>query len=235
MKRSPHRIACAALIASLAGLSACAGAKTHVVHTGETAGLERPSKVLVYNFAVDPDDVVVDSLGPNFMHGGSSDPDEQRKLGVQVSDALAANLVKRLNEKNISAERANPATQAPLHALLIKGQFLTINEGDQAARVSVGFGAGTEELRVQAQVYVQTENGPRQLRQSFGEAHGDKMPGMAVPVGAGAAAGRAASSAVISGGMNAASELTGGLEEDTDNLAKDFADRAAAFYSERGW
>jgi len=58
---------------------------------------------------------------------------------------------------------------------------------------------------------------------------------MAVPVVGGATAGRAASAAVISGGMNVMKEATGGLGKAAANIAEQIAERAAAYYKERGW
>jgi hypothetical protein len=58
---------------------------------------------------------------------------------------------------------------------------------------------------------------------------------MAVPVGAGAAAGRVATSAVVSGGMNVAREVRGGMDADAGRLADEIAKRAEAFYKGQGW
>lgn len=118
----------------------------------------------------------------------------------------------------------------------MKGQFVEINEGDQMARVTVGFGAGTEELRVRIQVYqVGAHGGLRRIRESFGEAHGDKMPGMAVPVGVGAAAGNVVVSAGVSAGMNVVSELNSGMDSAAENLAEQFVERAKTVYGDQGW
>jgi hypothetical protein len=61
------------------------------------------------------------------------------------------------------------------------------------------------------------------------------MPGMAVPVAGGAIAGTAATSAVISGGMNIAKETRGAMNPDAARMAKKIADRAQAFYERQGW
>jgi hypothetical protein len=71
--------------------------------------------------------------------------------------------------------------------------------------------------------------------QAEASAEGNKMPGMAVPVGAGAMMGNVARSAAISGGMNVVQEVTGGLESDAGRLAEQIAKRAAAFYTRQGW
>jgi hypothetical protein len=61
------------------------------------------------------------------------------------------------------------------------------------------------------------------------------MPGMAVPVAGGAAMGSAATSAVISGGMNIAKEASGAINPDAKRMAGEIAERAKAFYVRQGW
>ena len=119
-------------------------------------------------------------------------------------------------------------------AVVVKGQFLTIQAGESAVPDD-DRRAGAEKLRVRAQVYQMTEHGLARISEGEGEAYGDRMPGMAVPVGAGAVAGRAASAAVITGGMNVVQETTGGLDASVGRLAEQLAERAVSFYACQGW
>lgn len=194
----------------------------------------RPPVVLVYDFAVDPDDVVVDTFGPAFL-GGSDTDDERKRRGYEVADAFAQRLVVEFRARGIPTDRATPAMRPPLHAVLVKGQFVSMNEGDQAGRVVIGFGRGSTGLRIQAQVYQVTERGLRRIDEGEAEAYGSKKPGVAVPVAGGAAAGTAATSAVISAGMVVMSESKGGLDADIARLAETCAERAAEFYRRQGW
>ena len=75
----------------------------------------------------------------------------------------------------------------------------------------------------------------RRIAEAEVKAQGNRMPGMAVPVGVGAATGNAARSAVISGGMNVVQEVTGGLQKDAGRIAGEIADRIKAFYERQGW
>jgi hypothetical protein len=123
----------------------------------------------------------------------------------------------------------------PANALILKGQFLSVDEGDRAKRMVIGFGAGSSELVARVQAYQATETGLRRIAEAEAEASGSKKPGMVIPVGVGAAAGTAATSAVISGGMNVTTEVRGGLEADAGRLAEKIAERAEAFYQRQGW
>ena len=68
------------------------------------------------------------------------------------------------------------------------------------------------------------------------EAGGGKMPGMLVPVAGGAAAGKAATSAAISGGLNVAKEIgpesMGGAAERT---AEEITELLQEGFKKRGW
>jgi hypothetical protein len=231
--RRIQRTATAAL-ALCVGL-ACASAKIENVQSYvEDEWLPRPGVVLVYDFAVTPDDVVADTLGPEF--GPSTAPSSKEvQEARRVAASLSTQLVSKLLARGINAERATRGRVPPLNAMVLKGGFVTIDEGSRVQRMVIGFGKGSSELRVRAQVYQATPYGLRRIEGGEGRATGSKSPGMAVPVGAGAAAGRAATSAVISGGMNVAREVTGSLEADAGRLADEIADRAEAFYRRRGW
>ncbi len=47
--------------------------------------------------------------------------------------------------------------------------------------------------------------------------------------------GNAATSAMISGGMNVAQEVTGRMSQDVDRLAEMLADRVVNFLARQGW
>jgi hypothetical protein len=192
----------------------------------------RPSTIVVYDFAVAATDVAVDDA----LIGGT-DPTQQAKraLGRDVANALAESLVAKLREAGIPAERADPRKKPPLHALIVKGHFEHLDQGDRTKRMVIGFGAGASELRAQVRVFQVLESGVHPLAESEAQASGSKMPGMAVPVAGGAAAGRAATSAAISGTLSVTREVTGGLEADAARLGEALAERAVAFYERRGW
>jgi len=187
----------------------------------------------VYDFAVDANDVVVDTFGPSFLDHKASTSERSVK-GKAVAHELAEQLVTQLAERGITVKRATHSTPVPLHALVAKGQFVTINEGDEMERVVIGFGLGSEKIQVRVQVYQMTESGLRRISEVEGEAHGRKTPGVAGPAGIAGATGMVAG-VVISGGMNIVSEAKGPMAEAVKNLAKKFADRAVKGYKRQGW
>ena len=231
--RQIQRAAVAAL--ALCGGLACASAKVeNVQRYAEDERLPQPGVLLVYDFAVTPDDVVADTFGPEFGRDTSPSSKEVQEAR-QVAASLSTQLVSKLAKRGINAARATRARVPPVNAMVLKGEFVTIDKGSRVARMVIGFGAGSSELRVRVQAYQATPYGLRRIARAEAKATGSKTPGMAVPVAGGAAMGTAATSAAVSGGMNVAREVTGGLDADAGRLADEIADRAEAFYKRQGW
>jgi hypothetical protein len=229
-----HPFVALVVLAIAAGLGCASAGVTETRQYAEESEVAKPSVVLVYDFSTTAADVMVDTRGPKFI-GGDGTHAEKDDLSRQVAAALSESLVEELGERGIQAKPADAGTSPPLGALLIKGRFLTMDEGDRTKRVIVGFGAGSSELRVVVEVFQATISGLRPLSEVQAKASGSKTPGVAIPVAGGAAAGTAVVSLTISGVMNVTREARSGLEADAARLAGKIADRAKAFYERRGW
>ncbi len=216
------------------GMGCASAGVTPISGTADDSTLPRPSVVLVYDFAVGADDVVIDTFGAEFQSEGAKLTEEEQTAHA-TAIAFSVALVEQLQKDGINAQRAERGDLPPLHALVLKGQFITIDKGSRFKRMVIGFGAGSSELRARVQAYQATESGLRRIAEAEAEATGSKMPGMAIPVAGGAAMGSAATSAMISGGMNIAKETRGAMNPDAERMAKKIAERAKAFYVRQGW
>ena len=215
-------------------LAGCAGGSSQVgpQYSGGKS-LPRPPVVLVYQFAVDADDVVVDTFGGGI--GKEPSTLERVKRGRVFARELALKLVKKVAELGIGTRVATPKTTVPMNALVVKGQFLTLDEGSTVKRTMIGFGAGAEEVRVRVQVYQMTETGLNRISEAEGEAHGRKTPGMAGPAAIAGITGNVIG-VVVSGGMNIKSEaIDGSMDTTLNNLVEEFVENAARFYKRQGW
>lgn len=198
----------------------CAGATTQ--RTGQVVkkgSLARPPVMLVYDFAVAPDD---------------APPSLEIARAQDVAKSFSEEVVRKLEAVGITAQRATDSTPAPLHALVVKGQFVTIQEGSRAQRVVVGFGAGSTMLQVEVQLYQMTGSGLQRISEAEGEARGSRMPGVALPAGAAAATGFLVP-LFVKGGLTTVREIGGDIQADIDRLAERFAYKAVAFYHRQGW
>ena len=101
-------------------LCACGPTRVQITKETDAVGLPRPSGVYVYDFAVHPSEVKLDPGGPlsrirtQVLGGGDVDDDDQRAvdIGHQVSELLAAALVKKITAMGLPAQRANQATHS---------------------------------------------------------------------------------------------------------------------------
>ncbi len=174
----------------------------------EEDSLPKPGRIIVYNFAASPEDIPADAaISGHYQRRTLPQTAEEKKLGRQLGDKLADELVKEILALGMPAEHADRWHPPSIGNLLIMGEFISIDKGSRAKRMLIGFGAGAGELQTHVVGYQFTDQGLRRLGDAVIETSGGKMPGMIVPVGVGAVAGRAGTSAIIAGSMNVAQEL----------------------------
>ena len=65
---------------------------------------------------------------------------------------------------------------------MLRGYFVSIEEGSAGKRVLVGFGSGTAEMRAAVEGYQMTAQGLRLLGSGEVRSGGGAMPGVAVPL-----------------------------------------------------
>jgi Domain of unknown function (DUF4410) len=81
-------------------------------------------------------------------------PSEDPAAKAQELAALLSNtIVDELNNAGIYASRLAPGAFTPSTGLLVGGEFLEVDEGNRMRRAMVGFGTGSEEVKVQVEVY----------------------------------------------------------------------------------
>lgn len=234
-----HSRAACALMFLLAGSFGCAS--TQVTTTEQYGGrLPRPERVLVYRFATSPDDIQLDhspTVVAAWKLQGISATSEERAVGRAVAAAVADNLVKKIQQMGLPAEFAEgPLPEDGPPTIAIDGQFLAIDEGSRAERVVIGLGAGRSDVQTAIQVTEVARGGRRLVDQFQVTAKSGRKPGMAETMGAGAAAGSLAASAVVSTAAAVGSEAFGA---DVDADGRRTADKVAAaletFFERQGW
>ena len=135
------------------GLAACG--QTGVRDAGYTTekNLPKPSRILVYDFAVSEREVfeyqgIMRQQPIGKRSGGTGAPARS-----EVKDALAEEVADGLRKLGFTVERVSRGTTAAENELLIDGQFLTVDEGNPLRRLVIGFGSGTSTVESRAQVY----------------------------------------------------------------------------------
>jgi Domain of unknown function (DUF4410) len=145
-----------AAILGLAVLAACTSTQNQV-ETG-SATLPRPQVVIVDTLAASPDEVTLDEgLSTEVEEAikadrGTSRTEQELQAGRQVADAIADQLVVEIRDMGLRAERGSALPAGTQNAALIKGQLVSIDEGNRTERVIIGLGAGRSDVRTQVQV-----------------------------------------------------------------------------------
>jgi hypothetical protein len=216
-------------------------APTHVETMREYTGatpLAKPDRVIVHDLAFSPKDVSPNSgIGAKLadMATGASLTDQQLEIGRAASDAFADELVKAIRDLGLPAERASGAPVITERTLAIEGQFLSLDEGNRARRLVIGFGAGASEVRTHIQVY-HGKGAARQFVQEFETSAGSsKKPGMGPMAGVGAVATTAATGAAVSGGVSAVTESNQEVRGEARRTAKEVAKPLSRFFVGQGW
>ena len=211
---------------------------TSVQSTGATVtGLPRPDRILVYDFAVTPDEVKLDQgISADVMRyvsdsSMSTRTAEEIKIGHAVANAVSIELVQKLRSYGFFAERALGWPSRTGNTLLVKGQFVSIDEGNRTERVLIGLGTGRTSVQANVQLYDLTPQGMRRVDTLRADAKSGYKPGMALMMGVGGLAGNLVTSAVVSSVTTAGSEMSWAtVEADGKRLANDVAKNLGQFF-----
>src|SRR5215475_5667256 len=122
------------VVALTGGLIATGCGPTSVQSTSGTAytGLPRPERILVYDFAVTPDEVKLDQgISADIMRyvsdsGASARTAEEIKIGHAVAAVVSIQLVQKLQSYGFLTERALGWPARTGATLMVKGQLLSV-------------------------------------------------------------------------------------------------------------
>jgi hypothetical protein len=228
-----------AVVLALAATAAAACARTSVENVNRPAvGLPRPEIIVVHDFGITPGDVALDgAIGARLLRMAQETPasEQELKTGREVARIVTENLVKEISKLGIPAVSAAAATPVTGPSLAVEGHFISIQEGNRMRRMVVGFGAGASEVRTLVQLYETTAEGRRLFEDIYTTVKSSVKPGMGPMVGVGAAAGRVATSALVSGGVGVMSEHSQTVEGDAKHTADAITKVLKTFFADQGW
>jgi hypothetical protein len=222
------------------GLSACAPARVQTTQAYGGPLAPRPDRVMVYDFAVTPQDVKLDqgvSARIARTMGDSSLSQQEWDAAQRTRVALAQSLAEKLRSYGLPAQTGGSGAGGA-NEVLVQGQIVAINEGNRTRRTLVGLGAGKSSVTADAQLYYVAAGSPapRLLTSFEGSSDSGRAPGMAETLGVGAAAHRAATAAGVGAGLHGVSEVRRtGDEENAVRLADALAKQIGAFAVSQGW
>jgi hypothetical protein len=226
-------------LVSLIIITGCASGKvTKRQSNVQNEQIPRPDKIFVHDFAVTTDEV----SEPLIMDGNviiqdSTQSVEETQRAKLLAVEIANNLVTDISGMGLQAFLAGPNDKPQPGDIVLKGQFLTIDEGAAAKRVLIGFGAGSGELTVRIEAYQMTANGLRKLGSGDITAAGGKKPGALVPALVAVATDNPVG-LIVSSALSIKGEKKGGsetLEGAAKRVAEVIAEELETVFKSRRW
>lgn len=218
----------------------CLSGCTTVQQLSQYGGpVPRPDRILVYDLTVSPGAVELDSgLAERIQEATQGTPRtlEEMEIGRKVAAVLSEHLVAEIRRMGLPAQRANGTPPSWGRTVMIKGAFLSIDEGNRTERLVIGLGAGRSDVRAAVSVLEVMSDGTRVLEQFEVDAKSGLKPGMVETMGVGTAAGHIATGAAVTVGGSAASETFGAnVEADAQRAARSIANQLKPFFASKGW
>ena len=233
------RVPCLFLAVALAivFVAGCASTDVTSQQMMQTGKLPRPNRILVYDFAASPADVPPESA---FAVTNSTQlpPQTPQQLAAarQAGAELAGQLVAELRAMDLVAEHASADTKPRLNDIILRGYFLSVDEGSATKRIVIGFGAGASSLQTAVEGFQMTTNGLRRLGADTVKSGGNKTPGAAASVGAALLTGNPLG-LIVGGGVKLYGEASGSstIQGRADKTAKAIAEALKPRFKEQGW
>ena len=227
------------LAAILLLLAGCASTDTEVTKERvEDTKLPYPKAIYVYDFAVAPAEVAYGSAAAPRLAGAVDDPNETPKrdqLEHQVADVLASKLVAKLQELGLPAVRWRGTPPKNDDAYTIEGQFLTIDEGNAAAQLIIGFGAGGTEVRVLVQAYHLDNGRKKLLGEAEVSAESSNAPGLAATLPVAAAVSGSVAAASVATGIGVVRTVNSKVRKGAEDTAEAIVELLKPRMEEQGW
>jgi hypothetical protein len=221
---------------ALAVLAGCASTEVTERQRYEGAKLARPDRIIVHDFTANPADVPPQSPFAARLAGAVPPTAEQRELGRKLGAQIAEDLVADLQGMGLPAVRAEGQPPPRVDDIVLRGYFVSIEEGSAGKRVLVGFGSGEAEMRAAVEGYQATAAGLRLLGSGEVSSAGGEMPGVVAPLAVLAATANPIG-LVVGGAAKLYGEGSG--SETIEGAAKRTADEIAAQLrtaaEEQGW
>ena len=190
-------------------LVGCASADTTVSNPYMGPVLPRPERILIYDFTSDLRMVPSNSPLQRQLAGMTSNQSpEGAQLSQQLGGQIANDLVGQVRSMGLPAYRVAPGSTPRPGDIVLMGYFLTLDEGNAAKRVGLGFGSGAAELKITVEGYEMTPRWMRFLGSAEGEAGSGKTPGGAASLGVAIATANPVG-LIIGGAMKAHGEMSG--------------------------
>jgi hypothetical protein len=213
-------------------------AKAQVItRYGGPAPLPKPNEIVIHDFAVGnikTDKSIAARLHRTVMerHGVDEDSSPQvlaQRLQAAFAKALAGELKKvNIPTANVPTDKVAVAESSmPGSHLVVNGEFVSINEGDETKRIMIGCGRGASAINMHVKVSSVTQGRSTVVLEFNLSSESGKKPGAVATMGVGSLAIGAAA-----GGI---SDRKSNVEADATRMAKLVAKQLESFMADQKW
>jgi len=222
------------VLLAVVALAACASTEVTERESYEGPKLPRPGRIIVHDFTANPDEIPAGSALAE--HAGPRPTAAQLKEIVKLGAEVAKQLSAKLSAAGLPAVQAAGQPAPQLNDIVIRGYFVTVDEGSAAKRVLIGFGSGDAKLMTMVEGYRQTATGLEQLGSGEIRSDGGHIPGLILPAAVLVATANPIG-LVVGGAVKAVGEadgsatIEGSAERTADEIAKEL-EKAA---ERQGW
>lgn len=227
----------AVTLTCLVGAMACSSIAIENREEYRGEKLARPDRILVHDFAANPDDLPSWSEAAQSNAGARATVSaDEAEAGRQLGIHMAQELVKRIDAMGLDAERAAGARSPEVGDLVIVGHLASVDEGSGFKRVVVGFGSGAAEVTTHVEGYLKTSEGMRKLGSGDTSSKKGHTPGVVVPLAVTVATANPIGLLVMTP-IKVGSEITGRntAEGVGKRMADEIADVLEEKFREQGW
>jgi hypothetical protein len=234
--RGSTLVALAACLFAIAMAAGCASTKISDREELVTSQQPRPHHIYIYDFIYSADGVPPESaLAGQVIDAPAATPEQERE-GKALGDQIAAELVQEIRAMGMPADIATQFTRPEVNDLILRGYFISMQQGSEAKRIAIGFGSGESELKTVVEGFQQTTTGLRKVGSGTLDSGGSKTPGAALGLATFAATANPAG-LIVSSGMkiygeeSGSSKVTGRAKATAKEIAKVLKQR----FQEQGW
>jgi hypothetical protein len=223
------------IVIGLAALALAGCTSTGGWQSGFGAPPPRPKTVVVSDFVLSDDVVVIDrGFTARLEHksGGLATNDRKPRTVERINDEIVASLVATLREAGLDAQ---PGSEDSLtlsdEAAVVGGRLRPGEPGSAGKNKKIGFGVGLDGVVADMTVSSFSGRGKEQLLAFSAGAKGAGKP----PTGKAAAARNAAIAAVLTAEKTAPEKLSSDVEVQARRIGRAAGDRIVAYAKEHGW
>ena len=218
-------------------VSSCASTSVSNRQYYQGEKLPRPGRILVYDFTANPAEVPANSAFASEHAVATIVPTaEQLEVTQRLGAEIARQVSAQLRDAGLPAVEAAGQPAPQVNDVVIRGYFISAEEGSAAKRMLVGFGSGSAELETAVEGFQMTPQGLRQLGSGQVGSAGNKTPGVILPLAVMAATANPIGLVVggtvkLAGEATGASTIEGAARRTSDEISQQLIDAAGR----QGW